>query len=186
MLYSLLLTLDGELSTFLRFTTRRPAAVSPYNHDQLGASLRPLVESLRVLLNTVLERGAQPIALKEQGTRRYLAVFSEGEADIYTGLVLGVRADMPREVLRRDFPAKTKIAPQEQLNRILGAHLPGLTLSPLPLAPRQIPFNSGVLYFEVQREGPLWEGVRQYGGLGLQVMSDFPELSLEMWGIRDR
>jgi len=184
--YCLLLTLDGELSTFLRFSTRRPAPVPPYSHDQAGASIRPLVESLRVLLNTVLERGAQSIALKEQGTRRYLAVFSQGEADIYTAIVLGVRADVPREVLQRDFPAKTKIAPQEQLNRILGAHLPGLTLLPLPLAPRQIPFNSGVLYFEVQREGPLWEGVRQYGGLGLQVMSDFPELSLELWGIRDR
>lgn len=185
-LYRLFLALDGELSTFLRFRTRRPAERPPYRHDRPGSALRPLVEDLRRLLNIVLERGAQRIPLEEQAHGRKLAVLAPGEANGFSALVLEVSARMPRELLQYEFQAKTKVGPPEHLAQLVRSHVPGLVLQPLPVAPRQIPFNAGAVYFEVRREGALWECVRENGGLALHIAGDFPGLRLELWGTRDR
>ncbi|MET5020797.1 type VI secretion system baseplate subunit TssK, partial [Burkholderia pseudomallei] len=55
--------LAGELSTFVRPQTRRPRPTPGYDHAQLYASLRPLVDEGHDLLNQVQIRGAQPIPL---------------------------------------------------------------------------------------------------------------------------
>lgn len=185
-LYRLFATLAGELSTFLRFRTRRPSPYPEYRHDQPGAALQSVVEDLRLLLNIVLERGAQRIPLEPQPHGRSLAVFAPGEADGFSSLVLSVAAHLPRDVLSTEFPVKTKIGPPDRLAQLVRSHVPGVFLQPLAVAPRQIPFNVAAVYFELRREGMLWDLIREGGGLAIHVAGDFPGLHMELWGTRDR
>jgi type VI secretion system protein ImpJ len=52
------------------------------------------------------------------------------------------------------------------------------------VAPRQIPFHAGFLYFELERGGDLWKQTEQSGVLALHVAGEFPGLELEFWAVR--
>lgn len=182
-LYVHLLSLSGELSTFLRFQTRRPRPFPPYDHGRPGLALQALVEDLRTLLHVVFERGALRIPLEEKGFGQRVALLPENMGN-FSALVLCVAAQMPRDVLVQEFVAKTKISTPDRLPQLMRSHLPGLALQTLPVAPRQIPFHVGNMYFELRREGALWDQIRQSGALALHVAGDFPGLHLELWGTR--
>jgi hypothetical protein len=58
---------------------------------------------------------------------------------------------------------------------LVNLHLPGVTLTPLPVAPRQIPFHSGASYFELEtRHSDLWRQLEQSGGMAMHIAGDFP------------
>ncbi|MDR8967467.1 hypothetical protein FEP58_03832 [Burkholderia multivorans] len=68
--YTLLIAMAGELSTHLRTDTRRPLDTHPpYRHTTPHLCLKPLVDDTHRLLNAVLVRSAQSIALEDRGAR---------------------------------------------------------------------------------------------------------------------
>ena len=63
--------------------------------------------------------------------------------------------------------------------------LPGVTLTPMPVAPRQIPFHAGANYFELEtRNSDLWRQLEASGGVAMHIAGDFPGLDLAFWAIR--
>lgn len=183
-LYMHLAALSGELSTFVRTQTRRPAGHAAYRHDAPHLCLKPLVDDLRLLLNVVLERAAQRIDITEQSHGIRLAVLDPSEIGRFPTFVLAVTAQIPADLLQQQFPAQTKVGPSGRLAELVRSHLPGIPLQPLPVPPRQIPFNAGHVYFELSQQHPLWDQVAQFGGLALHVAGTFPELRMELWGVR--
>ncbi|WP_175769854.1 type VI secretion system baseplate subunit TssK [Burkholderia cenocepacia] len=185
-LYRELALFAGELSTFVRPQTRRPVAAPGYEHAQLYRSIKPLVDEVHHLLNQVLIRSAQPIMLTEQAHGIRTAAVSSGELATYSSLVLAAGAQMPSELLQKQFLSQTKISQPNYITELIRSHLPGLPMAPLPVPPRQIPFHSGFVYFELSRTGPLWEQIVRHGGLAMHVAGHFPELKLELWGVRQK
>ncbi|MGN7103115.1 type VI secretion system baseplate subunit TssK [Ralstonia holmesii] len=184
-LYVQLTVFAGELSTFVRTTTRRPNPDYPaYRHDEPHTCIKPVVDDLRFLLNVVLERGAQRIELRDQQHGIRLAVLDPAEFERFNTFVLAVGAQLPSDVLQQQFPAQAKVGPAERLAELIRSHLPGIPLQAMPVPPRQIPFNAGQVYFELPQDHPLWAQVQRYGGLALHVAGSFPELRLELWGVR--
>lgn len=183
-LYVELTALAGELSTFVRTATRRPKAYDPYRHDEPHTCIKPVIDDLRFLLNVVLERSAQRIDLRDQSHGLRLAVLEPSEFARFSTFVLAVGAQMPADVLQQQFPAQAKAGPSERLAELIRSHLPGIPLQSMPVPPRQIPFNAGQVYFELSQNHPLWEQVQRYGGLALHVAGHFPEMRLELWGVR--
>ncbi|MFC5472458.1 type VI secretion system baseplate subunit TssK [Paraherbaspirillum soli] len=185
-LYRQLTMLAGELSTFVRPQTRRPLVVKSYDHANIYSCIFPLVTDITFLLHQVLIRAAQPIALKEQAYGIRTASMLPSELAGYSSLVLAVGAQMPADVLQQQFAAQAKISPPQRLPELIRSHLPGLTLQALPVPPRQIPFNAGYVYFELARSGPFWDQIAQHGGLAMHIAGKFPELKLELWGVRNQ
>ncbi|MBV8272459.1 MAG: type VI secretion system baseplate subunit TssK, partial [Cupriavidus sp.] len=182
--YRTLLTMAGELSTFVRAQTRRPLGAPGYDHALPHDSLRPLVDEVHHLLNQVLIRGAQPIRLVEQPHGVRVATMLPAELAGFSSLVFAVGAQMSPDVLQQQFGAQAKVSPPQRLPELIRSHLPGLTMQALPVPPRQIPFNSNYVYFELVRSGALWDQIEQQGALALHVAGSFPELKLELWGVR--
>lgn len=183
-LYVELTAFAGELSTFVRAATRRPVEYDAYRHDEPHTCIKPVVDDLRVLLNVVLERSAQRIELRNQGNGVQLAVLEPSEFSRFSTFVLAVGAQLPSDTLQQQFPAQAKVGPAERLAELIRSHLPGLPLQAMPVPPRQIPFNAGQVYFELDQDHPLWAQVQRYGGMALHVAGQFPELRLELWGVR--
>jgi type VI secretion system protein ImpJ len=52
------------------------------------------------------------------------------------------------------------------------------------VAPRQIPFHAGYVYFELDPASEYWTGLKNSGGFALHVGGDFPGLKMEFWAIR--
>ncbi|MFC0400777.1 type VI secretion system baseplate subunit TssK [Paraburkholderia rhizosphaerae] len=184
-LYALLISMAGELSTYVRPRTRRPLdSHPPYQHIEPHVCLRPVVDDTHWLLNAVLIRSAQSIAFDDAGYGMHNAVADPAEIRGFDALVLAVAAQLPPDTLVQQFAAQAKLGPSERLPDLIRSHLPGIVLQPLPVPPRQIPFNAGYVYYELSRSGPLWETVTQHGGIALHVAGDFPGLKLELWGVR--
>jgi type VI secretion system protein ImpJ len=184
-LYALLVSMAGELSTYVRPDSRRPLdSHPPYQHIEPHSCLKPVVEDTQWLLNAVLVRSAQAIELEESRYGMRNAVIDPAELRSFSALVLAVSAAMPADVLLSQFATQAKMGPSDRLPDLVRSHLPGMALQALPVPPRQIPFNAGDVYYELSRSGPLWETVAQHGGIALHVAGDFPQLRLELWGVR--
>jgi type VI secretion system protein ImpJ len=175
--------LAGELSTFST-TQRHPPEYPVYRHDDLQRVFAPVVQDLRELLSTVIERHAIQIELTERGHGVSTAVISDAELLRSAGFVLAVRAQLPTEQLRQRFPAQSKLGPVERIKDLVNLALPGVVMRSLPVAPRQLPFHAGSHYFELERQGELWKQLERSGSLALHVGGDFPGIELELWAIR--
>ena len=184
--YTLLSSFGGELSTYVRSTTRRPKVYASYRHVDPYCSFNELVEDVHALLNEVLVRSAQRIDFEKRQHGIYLAVMDPSTVKSFGSLILAVSAEMPPDVLVTRFSAQSKLASSEQLPELIRSHLPGISLAALPVPPRQIPFNAGFVYYELHRNGPLWEQVAQYGGLAMHVSGEFSGLRVELWGVREK
>jgi type VI secretion system protein ImpJ len=173
----------GEFATFTE-ATRRPNSYPPYGHEDLQKSFAPVIADLRRSLSAVMEQTAISIPLQER--RQGVRVGPIVDRSILRGsnFVLSVQADIPTETLRRLFPAQVKIGAVEHIRELVNVALPGITIRPLPVAPRQIPFHAGASYFELDRNSPHWPQMQASGGFAIHVSGDFPNLRLELWAIR--
>lgn len=182
-LYSACLTLSGDLSTFRE--NRRPSVYPEYQHDNLAASFRPVIDDLRQSLSMVLEQNAIPIELQDRKYGVRVAIISDVELQRSAQFVLAVAADMPGEAVRGRFPTQVKIGPVERIRDLVNLQLPGVTLRPLQVAPRQIPYHAGFNYFELEtRSNELWKQLETSGGMAMHIAGEFPGLALEFWAIR--
>ena len=176
------LQLAGDLSTF---SGERYAPDYPlYRHDDLRSSFLPLVEDLRRMLSTVLERAALQIDLLDRNYGVRTAVIPDAELARSATFVLAANAQVPAEQLRVRLPAQSKLGPVERIRDLVNLQLPGVPLHCLPAAPRQLPFHAGFHYFEIERGGELWKQLERNGSLALHVAGEFPGLELELWAIR--
>lgn len=183
-LYRVFVQLAGELATFTR-DTKRAATFPAYRHEDLEATFRAVADDLRVSLSAVLEQAAVEIALEERRHGVRVGLVEDRSLLANTGFVLAVRADMAPEALRRTLPNQIKIGPVERIAELVNVALPGIPVRPLPVLPRQLPYRSGTVYFELDTTAPLWGQLANSGAVALHLAGDFPAVELELWAIKE-
>ncbi len=175
--------LAAELTTF-DHERRRPSDLPLYDHDNLSTCFPPLMLELRRSLSSVLEQNAIqiPLELRQYGVR--VALIPSIDLLTSCDFVLAVHSQTTTEFLRSNFPTQTKLGPVERIRDLVNLHLPGVTLRPLPIAPREIPYRASYNYFEVDTRHDLWNQLQSSGGLAMHISGEFPQLELEFWAIR--
>lgn len=177
-----LVRLLGELMTFTE-ESRLPCPVERYNHLDLTQSFSTVIPELRRALNTVLMPRAQNLPL----------VFSDGfyvatvndPALLQSGrFILAVRSRMQHSQLIHQFTQQSKIAATNKIREMVSVQVPGVPLTPLAAAPRQLPYHEGFVYFELDKGAATWQDVAKAGALALHISGAFPELSVQLWAIR--
>ncbi|MBQ0961581.1 type VI secretion system baseplate subunit TssK [Ideonella sp. 4Y11] len=182
-LYFSACSLAGDLSTFGE--RRRPPPLPAYLHDDPQRCFKPLMDALRQSLSMVLEQNAISIELQERAYGVRVAIIADIELQRSAQFVLAVGAQLPGDALRARFPTQVKIGPVERIRDLVNLQLPGVTLRPMPVAPRQIPYHAGFNYFELETRGnELWKQLESSGGLALHIAGEFPGLELEFWAVR--
>jgi type VI secretion system protein ImpJ len=182
-LFESCLALAGDLATFR--DKRRVTEFERYIHDDLAKSFKPVMADLRMSLSMVLEQSAFQIELHERKMGVRVGILSDAEMRKNATFVLTVAAQMPSDAVRARFPSQVKIGPVEKIRDLVNLQLPGVALSALPVAPRQIPFHTGACYFELDtRNSDLWRQLDKSGGLAVHVAGEFPGLELALWAIR--
>jgi type VI secretion system protein ImpJ len=182
-LYFGAVSLAGDLATFR--DRRRPAELPAYLHDDPARCFRPLMDDLRQSLSMVLEQTAIPIELQDRKYGVRVAIIPDVELQRSAQFVLAVASQLPGDALRARFPTQVKIGTVEKIRDLVNLQLPGVTLRPLPVAPRQIPYHAGFNYFELETRGSeMWKQLESSGGLAMHIAGDFPGLELEFWAVR--
>jgi type VI secretion system protein ImpJ len=183
-LYRTCAGLVGEMSVFMT-AEKRPPELPAYRHDDLTGSFAPVIRVLRQYLSSVLEQTAIPIKLEERKYGISVGVIADRKLLGNAGFVLAVDADIPAEDVRRHFAGQAKIGPVEEIRQLVNSALPGITLRPMPVAPRQIPYHAGVVYFELDAASPYWGKMTTSGGIAVHVSGQYPGLKMELWAIRN-
>lgn len=182
-LFRLLVELAGELATFTS-ANKRPAEFPPYKHHDLQATFTPVVAELRRSLSMVLEQNAIPIPLEERQYGIRVAAITDRGLLKNSTFVLSVNADMSTEDIRQRFPTHIKIGPVEQIRQLVNVQLPGIAVRPLPVAPRQLPYQANCVYFELDRASDYWAQLDTSGGFALHLSGEFPGIKMEFWAIK--
>jgi type VI secretion system protein ImpJ len=182
-LYTEIIQMVGEFSTFVT-DTKRPPAFSGYLHHDLQQTFAPVVGALRKCLTMVYEQTAvaMPLLKKAHGMR--VAQITDRTLLTSGVFILAVSAKVPENTLRTQFPATVKVGPVERISQLVNAAMPGIPLKALPVAPRQIPYHQGYCYFELERNNDFWKQLSHSGGFAFHIGSNFPDLELEFWSIR--
>lgn len=182
--FRLCISLAGELATFTT-SARRPPMLAAYRHEQLRESFEPVIAALRASLSTVLEQRAIPIPIEAKKFGIRVATVADRSLYNDAAFVLAAHADVPSEELRRSFPSQLKIGPVEKIRDLVNLQLPGVPVHAVPVAPRQIPYHAGFVYFELDQSHDLWSQLQSSGGVALHLAGEFPGLALELWAIRN-
>ncbi len=183
-LYRALLTLLADLATFSS-DSKRPRLDSRYRHSNQGECFRKVMEALRHMLSMVLEQHAIELVLQP---RQYGITVSPLHDRTLLGsasFVLAASAHCDAEELRHRLPAHFKVAPVERIRQLVNLHLPGIKLTSLPVAPRQIAFHSKKTYFVLELSSEDLEQLERSGGFAFHVSGEFAELELNFWAIRN-
>lgn len=182
-LYQLLVAMAGELATFT--TERKRGERFPaYRHHDLKASFDPVIAALRQALSAVMEQNAVAIPLQQRKYGVWVGVVPDLSLLDSATFVLAAKADMKSEDMRRQLPNQSKIGPVEKIRELVNLQLPGIGVSPMPVAPRQLPYTSGFLYFEYDKHSPMWRMLKTSGGIAMHFGSGFNGLDLQLWAVR--
>ncbi|MEJ2609159.1 MAG: type VI secretion system baseplate subunit TssK [Candidatus Thiodiazotropha sp.] len=181
--YEATLELAGELATFTS-SNKRPPAFAIYQHQALQETFTPLIRELRRSLSMVLEQKAVAIPLEERKYGIRVASIADHSLLSDASFVLAVNANMPVDALQRRFPTQSKIGPVEKIRDLVNLQLPGIGLRILSVAPRQIPYNAGFSYFELDKSSDYWNLLETSGGCAIHISGEFPGLELELWAIK--
>jgi type VI secretion system protein ImpJ len=183
LLFEVCVALAGDLATFAH-SDKRPSTFPPYRHDDLHGTFAPVIEDLRESLRLVIQRNALKIPLEDRQHGVRVARVSDRQLFRNANFVLAANARVGAEALRQRLPTQVKIGPVEKIRDLVNLALPGISIHPLPVVPRQIPFYTGFSYFELDRGTELWKQLDASAGMAIFVAGEFPELTLELWAIR--
>lgn len=181
--YKILIALCGELATFAA-DSKRNSELPFYFHDDAEKSFFPLVQMLRRYLSTVLEQNAIEIQLIEKNYGVRIGQVTDRELFSSSQFVLAVHASVPPDLLKQSFPKQIKIGSVDKIRDLVNLQLPGILLSSLPIAPRQIPYHTGTHYFELDTSSDMWSAFKASGAIAMHVAGDFPDLQMQCWAIR--
>jgi len=179
------ITLAGELSAYAAEGRRLPE-LGQYNHRDLRLTFETLLPVLRNLLSVIVERNAISIALTAHDYGIWLGPIEDRMVFNGRRFVLIVRGNVALETIRSQLPIQIKIGPVEQIRDLVNLQLPGIGISPLSVAPREIPFLQNAVYFELDGANPLWSRFAESAAFALHVSGDYPGLNLELWAIQRR
>jgi type VI secretion system protein ImpJ len=182
-LFSALIQLHAELATLMA-EQNRPASLPAYQHSDPGSCFIPLLNALRQALGTLVAPRvlALPLQLQPFGLR--VAALHEARELGPVDLILAVKAHLPLEQLRLQFPQQSKVAHPEQIRELIALQLPGVPLLALPVVPRHLPYHAGFSYFQLDQQHPDWSRLATGTQLAIHVAGEFPGLELQLWAIR--
>lgn len=182
-LFELFISISGELSTFYG-ETKRAAKMPLYQHQNLAVTFGHCMSRLTQTLSVVVDHTAVALALTEKQFGIYVAQLADKSVLENSILVLAVKAEVTVEDINKNLPGQIKIGPVEMIRDLVNVQLPGISVTTLPVAPRQIPYHAGSFYFQLDSNSEYWHKLKHSGGIAIHLSGQFPGLAMELWSIK--
>lgn len=182
-LYEKLSALIGDMSTFIK-ADKLVSELPHYQHHKPGETFSGLIAELRSLFSVVLEQNSINIPLQERNFGIRVGTISDKTLFDNASFIIAVSADVTSEDLMKHFPSQVKLGAVESIKELVNLQLPGIQLTQLAAAPREVPYQRNFVYFELVQSGEYWTALTQSGGVACHVSADFPGLAIELWAVR--
>lgn len=161
--------LAGQLCAF---RGEDPTALPRFQHADLRASFEPLLARLRELLGGLAIQEWVAVPLEKRPGGLSLARFPD-EKLLRSQLFLVVKSDHPEATVVEQLPRLCKVAAAAEIQGLLQAAAPGLTVQVVHRPPPQLPVRSGCVYFRLVPEGRFWQGINAARNMALYLPPPF-------------
>ncbi|MGH1485291.1 MAG: type VI secretion system baseplate subunit TssK [Cellvibrionaceae bacterium] len=178
-----LLGLMGELATFTT-VAKRALSVPTYQHDDLYTCFHPLIQNINMHLSAVLEQTAISLPIEKRQYGIYVSPISDRSLLEGTRFILAIKSKMPTTELKSYLPDHLKIGSVDTIRDLVNNQLTGVTINTLPMAPREITYHAGYVYFELDDASEHWKNLKKSAGFAFHIAGELPELDVEFWAIR--
>lgn len=182
-LFRIIIQLAGEMSSFAE--PRKPKPFPPYQQDKIANSFDDVMLTLKDQLSTVMDPQAVNLPLKDPKFGIYRALINDPALVEKSTFVLAVKANTPAEELRTTFPNQINITSVEKIRDLIISGMAGITVAPLPVAPRKIPYHAGYVYFQLNRDSLAWQDLKNSSGFAIHIGGEYNGLELEFWAIKE-
>lgn len=183
LLYLEVARLVGELYTF--GGEGHPKDVPPYVHDDLSSTFVDLEAKLRLLLETVIPTRCTPVPLERTKESLFTGRVHDEQLLEKAQFYLAVMANVPEEKIVREVPLKAKISSLDRVDRLIAQALRGVGLKHLPTPPAEIPVQPGRTYFQLDKRGEHWDGVKSSRTISIYLPPEFAGLKLELMAVKE-
>ncbi|MCG3729040.1 type VI secretion system baseplate subunit TssK [Vibrio cincinnatiensis] len=177
-----LFSLVGELATFSNKNKRIPK-LPEYVHHNMGEVFAEINQILSQYLSVVLEQTATKMPLDIRQFGIHVTPLPDKKLLSVCQFVLAIKADVSPEEIRRKLPGQIKVGPAENIRELINNQINGISIAPLNVVPRQMPYSSGFVYFELIKKGTYWSRLMESGGMAFHVSGNYPGLEMELWSI---
>lgn len=179
-------SLAAELAVFYR-DDRRPGRDFTYIHERQWDSFDNLFTELIEYLNRAIESKSIQIPMERHKYGVHTAILKDKSLLNDTTLILTATSNREESRLKKLLMDNLKIGPVEEIRNLVNHHLPGFKISPLPAAPREIPYRLNQSYFAIRLTNEEREKLMRSAGIALH----YPEtkslqLELSLWAIKNR
>ena len=185
-LFQEMLRLGGALCTFA--IGSHPRDLPRYDHNNMTGCFAKLDRHIREHLNIIIPTEYLRIDLFKRPESPY---FYEGEVKDERALnksrwIFGIKCQEIGEApVIANTPTKVKLSAKELMVQLVQQALPGLTLTHIQTAPKEIPAKVDYSYFSVTQAGPCWAPLVKSRKLMLYVPGDIPSPEMELLVILD-
>jgi type VI secretion system protein ImpJ len=177
-LFAQMLSLAGALTAFNLKVD--PNDLPLYNHDDLGTRFTQLDAQLRELLDTAIPKYSVSIPLKSTPQAYvYSALIPEDRYLVDSRVFLAINSELKAEQLIEMAPSVTKIASSGQIQQIINSAISGVRITRKAQVPR-LTMRGGYQYFQLQTEGPFWDGIVQSRNLAVYVSGTIAKPLMEL------
>jgi type VI secretion system protein ImpJ len=146
--------LVGQLAIFSA-ERRTPHGLPRYDHDNLYECFSGLKACLDLFLNIVEDPKYQSRLFKGKGRRMQVALEStwlEPGWRLFIGVHSGLDDRVCTDILTRPGQLNMKIGSSDRVDEIFTEGHSGMRFSQVPRPPAMLPADSGMTYFQIQRE----------------------------------
>lgn len=185
-LFRVLLTFSSELRTFTH-KEKGYNQYPKYKHDDLTASFTALSEDLKEAFAYVFEERSIRVPLD------YIDKYALYTANIESvdmaniaewGFVIACKTEIPKEQLSLALPKMIKVASKAQITNVVSKQLPGIKVSAMSSSPKQIPFMSDYVYFELDKKSEFWKSIYDSKIISIYLTRKFAQIDIQLWAIK--
>jgi type VI secretion system protein ImpJ len=181
--YIQLTTLCGGLLSFSQSVS--PESFPPYDHDNPAASFIALTDRIRGLLKVEFWTNCTLLTLEQANPATWYCRFPDARFAAGVNLFIGVSAKVEQKNLVIDVLQRVKAGARDKLDMLISSSLPGLPLIHVKNIPEGLAAKPGYVYFVIDRQGALWQGVETSGTLGIHFLGGcHPDMKIELLALR--
>lgn len=177
-LYLALAELFGELVTFSRIHALTD--LPEYRHEDLAATLYPLDDRIRELLDTVISTRYLVIPLRTPKPSFHIGHLEDERLLEAADFYLSVQSELPAAEVIESVPYKLKIGAPDDVEKILNSAIRGANLAHAAQTPSSVPVRVGNHYFAIEPGGELFQRMLQSRSVCIYVPQTLAALQLEL------
>lgn len=159
--------------------------IPSYDHDALKVPLENLMSQIGDALNIVFEDAYVSIPLEDKGHGLSVGKVPDKSLFAKSQFVLAVKADLPGESVRKTFPQQAKLGPTNRMRDLVHLQLPGITLEHMDQVPAALPYHAGYIYFNLVKDGDMWNQFEKSSTLALHLAGEYPGLDMLFWAVKN-